>query len=512
MTAVAHAATPSRARPWWALPALAAIIAGAGVAWSLAPYLVGVFHDDGVYALLARSIAAGDGFHYSHLPGAPAATHYPPLYPLVLAALWHFAPDFPANLSVLLGANAVFAAIAAGGVATFAMRRLGWSAGAAAVVALVATMATPILTLAGALLSEILFLALLWPALLIAERMPSSTQARHAVTAGAVIGGLMLLRTHAIALLLALVLVLVIRRRHGAALTAFAVALAVQLPWVLWSQFATPRVPVPLEGAYGSYLGWFIAGMRDGGPTFVMQTAWINARELGLLVRDRFTTGIAPVDAVTLTLVLAAMLAGARSFAHRAPITVLFFSLYVAIVIVWPYTPWRFAWAVWPLALLMALEGVRDTAARYPAWGVIARVAAVLPFLGFVRTELHSYASRAWRAPARQASSQLLPVLAWARAGTAPTDVLLVEGEQVIALYANRMAAPPIAFTAREYARPSSARAAQSLAEMLRAVPATHLVTLTPDVQRAALAMRDSVISLTPVPAPAGVAAFEVRR
>jgi len=42
-----------------------------------APYPVGIFHDDGVYLILAKALASGDGYRYLHLPGAPLATHYP---------------------------------------------------------------------------------------------------------------------------------------------------------------------------------------------------------------------------------------------------------------------------------------------------------------------------------------------------------------------------------------------------------------------------------------------------
>lgn len=512
MTAVALAATPSRARTWWLLPALAALVAAAGVWWSLSPYLVGVFHDDGVYALLARSIASGQGFHYSHLPGMPAATHYPPLYPLVLAALWHFAPDFPTNVGVLLGLNAVLAGAAAAGWCVFATRRLAWPAGIAAVVAIVIAMSTPMLTLSGALLSEMLFVALLWPALLAAESALDAHAARLAASAGAIVGAPMLVRTHAITLLVALLVLFVMRRHFRAAGITLGVALAVQLPWLVWTHFAAPRVVAPLEGSYGSYLGWFTTGLRDGGLPFLLDTARTNIGELGLLLRDRFSTGIAPLDALTVAIALAGIVAGAVSFARRAPVTLLFVASYFAIVVVWPYAPWRFAWGVWPLVAMLLVEGARYAGNRGPAWRTAAVVAMMLPALGFLRTELHSYATRAWRLPARQATAQLLPVLDWARANTGPRDVLLAEGEQVIALYTGRQAAPPVAFTALEYVRRRDEHTAEMLGDMLHAVPATQLVTMSPDVQRAALAWRDASISLDQVAAPRGLVAFRVAR
>src|SRR3954467_3495538 len=85
---------------------VAAIVFGVAM-WASHPYAVGVFHDDGVYAILARSLATGRGYRYLHLPGAPAATHYPPGYPFFLSLLWRIAPDFPGNVGLLLLANAV---------------------------------------------------------------------------------------------------------------------------------------------------------------------------------------------------------------------------------------------------------------------------------------------------------------------------------------------------------------------------------------------------------------------
>ena len=47
--------------------------------------LVGVFYDDGLYAGLATALGSGHGYVHPNLPGLPAAVHYPPLYPVVLA-------------------------------------------------------------------------------------------------------------------------------------------------------------------------------------------------------------------------------------------------------------------------------------------------------------------------------------------------------------------------------------------------------------------------------------------
>src|SRR6185295_13098161 len=101
------------------------------------------------------------------------------------------------------------------------------------------------------------------------------------------IGALMLVRAHGIALLVALMLVFVARRRWYHAVVAGATVMFVQLPWLVWAWRATPRVPAPLEGAYGSYLGWLGAGVREGGVLFVFKIVRVNFVECWLLLQDR---------------------------------------------------------------------------------------------------------------------------------------------------------------------------------------------------------------------------------
>src|ERR1700738_1564884 len=69
---------------------------------------VGVVHDDAMYVILARSLATGQGYHFLNIPGSPAATHFPPGYPALLAVVSWLAPDFPANVVVFKGLNALF--------------------------------------------------------------------------------------------------------------------------------------------------------------------------------------------------------------------------------------------------------------------------------------------------------------------------------------------------------------------------------------------------------------------
>lgn len=60
---------------------------------------IGVVKDDVHYLIFARAHAFGDGCRYTNLPGAPAAAHFPPGFPLLLAPLWWVVPRLPANMA-----------------------------------------------------------------------------------------------------------------------------------------------------------------------------------------------------------------------------------------------------------------------------------------------------------------------------------------------------------------------------------------------------------------------------
>ena len=85
-----------------------------------------------MYAVLARSLATGEGYRFLNLPGSPNATHFPPLYPLFLAGLWKLFPSFPANVTLFKFANAVLVALAAWLAWRFARRQAGMNPWAAA--------------------------------------------------------------------------------------------------------------------------------------------------------------------------------------------------------------------------------------------------------------------------------------------------------------------------------------------------------------------------------------------
>ncbi len=64
------------------------------------PVVIGIFHDDGIYTVLAKSLADGAGYRLVSLPSSPVQLKYPALYSSMLGVLWWLLPSFPENVAL----------------------------------------------------------------------------------------------------------------------------------------------------------------------------------------------------------------------------------------------------------------------------------------------------------------------------------------------------------------------------------------------------------------------------
>ncbi|MBY0505724.1 MAG: hypothetical protein K2X03_17550 [Bryobacteraceae bacterium] len=175
----------------WAILALASL-PSAWLAWSYRDLpRIGELHDDGIYLISAKSLTDGQGYRILSLPGEPAQTKYPPLYPLYLSALWRLGPGFPAMLPWAMLMQWIFVPLLLGLSALYYARHslrpelaalLGFNA--------------YVLAFGTSLFTEIPFTTLLLACLLLGER-------RWALTAGLVAGAAYLTRTAALPLAVA---------------------------------------------------------------------------------------------------------------------------------------------------------------------------------------------------------------------------------------------------------------------------------------------------------------------
>ena len=467
VSAVSPAAPPriqvaelGRAAAW--LPWLAAILTLIAAMHAIEPLPIGVFYDDAQYLVLAKALATGHGYRFLNLPGAPMATHFPPGYPAFLALLWRVAPSFPENVALFKFANAFLLAVVAWAVCEFGRRILAIPRPLAAVAAVAGTATIPSLVLSSAIMSEPLFLALLFPMLLWAERVTEETGVRPMRTAallGVGVAVLALVRTHGIALAPAIALSYVARRRWRESLLFAGVTVAVLAPWFLWVAVHNDALPPLVRGAYGSYTAWLVEGWRAEGMHLLAVTLPDNIATFWMTIVRSIVPAIHPVvDLLVGGIYLVLAVLGFARCWRRARVTVVFLACYLGMVLVWPFSPLRFLWAIWPLLMILPAAGVAmawesEVVRQRRLYRHLLVDAALLLGAGILAFNVRGYANTWWSSNARFHARRVLPQLAWVARSTRPTDVVAADAEAAVYLYTGRRAVPITTFTAAEYAR-----------------------------------------------------------
>jgi hypothetical protein len=442
----------------------------------------GVFWDDGVYLITARALATGEGYTLTHLPGSPPAVHFPPLWPALLAPIWRAAPEFPVNLAIFGLVNPLLAAAGAGLACAFGMRRLRLHPALGAAAATLFALTLPAMVLSSVLFAEPLFLVLVIAALFAAHRAesaapvgagapgaPSAAVATTGATtgtaagaiAGAIAGAATLARSAGLALVAAVAVALVTARRTRAAAAALCAALVIVAPWHWWSAAHATQLAEPLRGNYGPYVPWVLDAVRDNGPGFVFRIVAQNAVAMQRAAAVVFfPVGLREVRPLLVTLLVVLFLLGALVAWRRARVLAAFLAAYALLVLVWPYAPDRFAWAVWPLVGLVLAAGVAE-AGRFAAHagappGVRAATGVLVAVGVLAGAGLAFYSargvSRGWVDVAqRRNAARLLPVVDWVRAHTPADAVVACDGEPFVHLYTGRRTVPVHVLSPGEY-------------------------------------------------------------
>ena len=424
---------------------------------TVTPWPVGAFQDDAIYTLLAKALATGEGYRMINLPGAPHATHYPPGYPFFLSLLWRLSPSFPDNIVLFKFANAVWLSLAALGAAMFARRRLAWETMPSALAAAAGTLAIVVLLVTGVVLSEPMFMALLFPALLLSERAADTGSVRLAVAAGLACGLLALVRTLGVVIVPAALLALLFRKHWKAAFAFSAAAVVCLVPWQLWLSAWQHEVPPVLMGKYGAYGPWVAEGFREGGIGFARDVAMQNVRAVFRFVSYVFMP-MAPVwpRALAFVAVCAVAAIGLGTLVRRALVTTMFLAAYAAIILIWPFEPDRFILALWPLLTLYGLVGVRSVWRWRPSTPVaglrhLLLISTAVVVAGFVAYNVRGYRHQWWISVQRDAGQRAKPIVEWVAGSTNPSDVLMTDDDLMVYLYAGRRAMPNLAFLPNDY-------------------------------------------------------------
>ncbi|MGQ0767320.1 MAG: hypothetical protein ACT4OZ_16855 [Gemmatimonadota bacterium] len=440
--------------------ALVCLVAAVAIL-TITPWPVGAFQDDAIYTVLAKSLAEGHGYKLLNLPGEPDATHFPPGYPLFLALIWKVWPSFPDNIVAFKFANALLLACAALGTFTFAKQKLGSTTAAASAYAIAGTLSIVVLLVTGVIMSEPLFMALLFPALLSAERTAESGSAAGAARTGLWLGALALVRTLGLFTIPAALLVLVLRRHWRAAFALAATASLLVVPWQLWVTANQSEVAPILAGKFGSYSGWLVEGYRDGGLAFVSAVIARNLADIDgmmsyhlLPIQPAFPRGVVFVSALALGFL------GIKRFARKTPVTLVFIGFYILVVMLWPFEPNRFLLPLWPLWPMLVVGGIQLlwNVSRPRPIALLLRttsaIAAATILVGVASYNYMGYSRRWWNSIQRDAGQRARPIVEWTAANTSAADVLATDDDLIVYLYTGRKTIPTSTFTPRERVRP----------------------------------------------------------
>ncbi len=366
---------------WRLGAAIAALIAIIGIA-AANHHIAGIYHDDGIYLASARSIAEDGSYRLIGVPGAPLATKYPPLYPLVLAAVWRVAPDFPGNLALLKAVNALLLA-GIGLLAYLWTGRLDYhSQIVRTAVALMTAFSPGLFWFSDMALSEPLFVLLLMGMLVVATERSDSAAGRsgqHLLWLG-VLGALAsLTRTIGVAAIAAAAWHIWRRDGWRKAAIVLTPGLVATGAWIAWCALAAPQGGYLLD-YYLKYEPSVWSRFRDA-PMLGIRMLALNVRYYALVAPEGL--GLAGWVLTALAAVLTAIGVLAPANRRRLSLALTLGMFYLALLLGHPLPIERYLAPLIPIVVAAAGLGV--------TWLMAERVAgplAVLCLMPFLATDV----------------------------------------------------------------------------------------------------------------------------
>lgn len=352
-------------RAQWAIILLiSGLVSSGAVAWRYRhiPHF-GRFDDDAVYVVCAKALAEGHGYRIDSLPGQPAETKFPPLFPALVSVVWRLDSRFPSNLTWLT--PWLWAAIPMLCVVSLPVFRLvGFDLASSLTLAGLIAL-NPVTAIFGvSVMPELLFTLLCFGSLALVEKAPGRWCT--AAIAG-VLGALAYLdRTAALPLLFTVPVCLLARRRWAAAVAYVGGMSPAVAGWAWWCRDHRVRTSDPTLLFHTDYFGQYISNLdwRDLPETVSTNLAGLisSAGRLLLFHSDSTAAGLygTYVAGAIVTVAAIILLWNSR---HATPQFGAFAAAYCAILLVWNYPPnQRFVLPLLPFALAGVAAAVRPFA------------------------------------------------------------------------------------------------------------------------------------------------------
>ena len=209
---------------------------------------LGIYHDDAVYVVTAKSLASGNGYRIESMPEQPYQTKFPPVFPALLAMAWRLGSTLESTIgwASLLEWLMLPLLLAA---CWRLYRDQRFHPAESAVLCAFLALSPVVVMFSVLLMAELTFCVLVVTALLLAER-------GKAAAAGVVAGLAFLTRCSGVPLLLSVPLVFALRRQWSRAFAFGGAMLPFVAGWQVWT--ATHRAPGDdLTMYYVNYLGFW---------------------------------------------------------------------------------------------------------------------------------------------------------------------------------------------------------------------------------------------------------------
>jgi hypothetical protein len=431
----------------------------------------GDIHDDSLYYVSAKSLAAGD-YRIESLPNRPFQTKYPPLYPLLLSIAWRVNPQFPQNLPIAAWISWLALPLMLALLAALYPRMGidGWRKW----LLLIMLAANPyVILFSSRLLSELWFTALLAGVLLLVEKAAKTeTPVAWAVAAGLLAGLAYLMRSAGIVLLASGFVYLWWRGERRKAFFFAGVMFPFVAAWMLWARLHQLHTDDAALVYYTDYFRYEIYNVSIHNFYLVL---WKNldglVSSLGYLILPNVTNSL--LMKILAELIGVAMISGIVRLVKDAK--AIHYAIFAAgaafMLVIWHFPPnERFVLPLAPLAFAglltemehftsMARAGLkhRDTSQRVASAAMLSF--AALLFAGaiglqaFVGGKFLGETANEYRAR----NIDYRGAYAWIRANLPKDAALIAYNDPVLYLYTGRHSIsrplPPYIWYAGDHAR-----------------------------------------------------------
>jgi hypothetical protein len=351
-------ATAKGTRPSFVAIVVIALFLGGAAFWGANKQILGLFHDDSVYTVVAKSLYQGDGYRIISLPSEPPQTKYPFLYSYLLSWVWAVGPAFPQNIAFLKTLNvAILVAIFVISVVYY--RRHFPDSHIGGIVFGIVVCTNPIVfTFTDYVVSDLLYVLLALAALAICHPgASSSSNTRNLILLG-VIGGLACLtRLAAAPLLIAGSVEGFLSRRWRGMVYFIGGVLLFLAPWLVWVSLWPHYVPDSLFAYYSAY---DLSGAKVGDLgtlvghqwVVVVSNAWYLIDAFDFLYLLPLLPGLGFLIAVLTAIGMIHSVREEKTFVWY------FFLSSVALLLIWPFHPSRYMAPLVPILLLFLFCGM----------------------------------------------------------------------------------------------------------------------------------------------------------